>query len=258
MAQRYTIAAGEGVEYELLLAALWNAGALGVWERGDQVIAWYPEPRCNVPPGGQWEPEPDRDWLVEWKAGLGPVRIGRLTLTPSWHAAGQGGAFRIVLDPGMAFGSGHHATTRLCLSALERSALTGRRVLDVGTGSGVLALAAARLGAEEVVAVDVDPDAVAVAASNAARNELPLDLRVGSLDVATKDAPFDVVVANLSSELVLDLAADFLAVTVPRGLVIVSGIGIERVGMVLRQFGAGLVNVDMEDEWAALTLLRGR
>lgn len=253
---RYTMAAGEGVEYELLLAALWNAGALGVWERGDRLIAWYPECRRNVPPGGQWEPEPDRDWLAEWKAGLGPVRIGRLTLTPSWHPAGQPGTCHIVLDPGMAFGSGHHATTRLCLTALERSDLTGRRVLDVGTGSGVLALAAARLGAHEVVAVDVDPDAVAVAARNAARNELPLDLRVGSLDVVSKAPPFDVVVANLSSDLVLDLAADFLAVTVPGGLVTVSGIGVERIGMVLREFGAGLMNVDMEDEWAALTFLR--
>ncbi|MFN2555497.1 MAG: 50S ribosomal protein L11 methyltransferase [Nitriliruptorales bacterium] len=254
MVQRYTIAAAEGVEGELLAAALWNAGTLGVWEHGDRLVAWFPEATSTVPAGGQWEPEPDRDWLAEWKAGFEPVRIGRLTLTPSWHTTERPGEFTIVLDPGMAFGTGHHATTRLCLIALEGTELSGRRVLDIGTGSGVLALAAKRLGAAEVVAVDVDPDAVAVAASNAARNQLSVDLRVGSLEAVAHDAPFDVVVANLSSDLVLKLAADILAVTIPGGLVIVSGLLMEKMGIVSRGFGAQLLTVDREDEWAALTL----
>ncbi len=254
MVQRYTMAAREGVEYELLLTALWNAGALGVWEWGDRLVSWFPDTTSSVPPGGRWELEPERDWLAEWKAGLGPVRIGRLTLTPSWLVAGEPGACDILVDPGMAFGSGHHATTRLCLAALERADLTGRRVLDVGTGSGVLAIAAARLGAEAVVAVDVDPDAVTVAARNAARNELRVDLRVGSLDAVTSDEAFDVVVANLSSDLVSGMAADLLALTVPGGLLIVGGIAAENADAVSRQFGAEHVSVETEDEWAALTL----
>lgn len=256
MTQRYTIAAGEGVEHELLLAGLWDAGALGLWEHGDLVVAWFPEATSSVPPGGRWEAEPDRDWLAEWRVGLEPVRLGRLTVTPSWHAAAACGPCTIVLDPGMAFGSGHHATTRLCLAALERADLSARRVLDVGTGSGVLAIAAARLGAEEVIAVDVDPDAVAVAAGNATRNDVSVDLRIGSVDAVAEDGAFDVVVANLSSDIVLSLAADLLTLTASDGFLIVSGLGrsrCETVGRALRQLGAELVAVGVEDEWVALT-----
>lgn len=257
MALRYTIATGAGVEYELRLAALWAAGALGVWEREDLLVAWFPERTLNAPPGGRWEPEPERDWLAAWKAGLEPVRIGRLTLTPSWHPAAHSGTHTVVLDPGMAFGTGHHATTRLCLTALERADLTGRRVLDVGTGSGVLAIAAARLGADEVVAVDVDSAAVAVAGANAVRNAVTVDLRVGSLDAVAEDRPFDAVVANLSTDLVLSLAPALLAVTAPGGLLILGGIGAagcETVGGTLRQLGGNPLAVDVDDEWVALAV----
>ncbi|MDQ3931925.1 MAG: 50S ribosomal protein L11 methyltransferase [Actinomycetota bacterium] len=257
MTQRYTIAASKGVEQELLLDALWSAGALGVWERGQVVVAWFPETIVSVPPGGRWEPEPERDWLAEWKTGLEPVRLGRLTLTPSWHPAARAGPCTVVIDPGMAFGTGHHATTRLCLSALERADLTAKRVLDVGTGSGVLAIAAARLGAEEVVAVDVDPDAVSVAAMNATRNEVAVDVRLGSLEAAWEDGPFDIVVANLSTDLVLRSAAALLALTVPDGLLVVSGIASIRnrpVRDALRKLDAKLLTLDVDDEWAALTV----
>ncbi|MDP8961915.1 MAG: 50S ribosomal protein L11 methyltransferase [Actinomycetota bacterium] len=257
MTQRYTIAASGGVEQELLLDALWSAGALGVWERGQHIVAWFPEATRRAPPGGRWEPEPDRDWHAEWKAGLEPVRLGRLTITPSWHPDAHSGPCTVVLDPGMAFGTGHHATTRLCLSVLERADLSARRVLDVGTGSGVLAIAAARLGAKEVVAIDVDPEAVSAAAMNAARNQVAVDVRVGSLEAAAEDEPFDIVVANLSTELVLGSAAALLALTVPDGLLVVSGFAAAQCGTVadaLRRLGAKLLTPDMQDEWAALTV----
>lgn len=259
MTQRYTTAASQGVAQELLLDALWSAGALGVWERDQVVVAWFPEATASAPPGGRWEPEPERDWLAEWKNGLGPVRLGRLTVTPSWHPAAHSNACTVVLDPGMAFGTGHHATTRLCLSALERADLSAKRVLDVGTGSGVLAIAAARLGAEEVVAVDVDPDAVSVASMNAARNHVAVDVRVGSLDVVWEDGPFDLVVANLSTDLVLRSAASLLALTGPDGLLVVSGIASARYRLIrdaLRRLVAKLLAVEVDDGWVALTVSR--
>src|SRR5207247_272598 len=106
----------------------------------------------------------DEDWLAAWKASLAPIRVGAFLVRPTWSDADAAGAIALALDPGMAFGTGLHPTTQQCLEALSTLPVEGLRVLDVGTGSGILAIAAAKRGAREVVAVDVDPLAVAAAA----------------------------------------------------------------------------------------------
>lgn len=240
---------------ETAAARLLAAGALGVWDRPDGVVAWFADRVADVPAGGRWELEPDRDWQAEWKATVRPVRAGRFAVVPTWladdHVAGDDET-TLVLDPGRAFGSGHHATTCLCLELLDELDLAGRRVADVGCGSGVLAIAAARRGAE-VVAVDVDPAAVAVTRENAARNAVDVDVRHGSVDAI--DAPVDVVVANLLTDTVAALA-DALAAAGPT--LVASGITAERAEVALaplRAAGLALEEPRERDGWIAV---RGR
>ena len=145
---------------------------------------------------------PDEDWASRCQAGLTPIHVGRLVVTPPWFARSQEVVDRpvvVVIEPSMGFGTGHHATTRLCLEALQSVDPSGKRVLDVGTGSGVLALAAALLGAREVTAIDNDPDAVA-----SARDNLGLNPAAGSIDLSVADlrdsppSPAAIVLANLT------------------------------------------------------------
>jgi ribosomal protein L11 methyltransferase len=168
---------------------------------------------------------PDEDWGEAWKAGLAPISVGRLFVRPSWiDAAPPPGAAEVVLDPGMAFGTGTHPTTSLCLRAL--SDLLGERpgatVLDVGTGSGLLAIAAARLGAGRVAGTDVDPVAVAVARENAARNGVEVEL--SGAPVPALRGPFDLVVANILANTLRELAPGIAAQVAPGGTLLLSGL----------------------------------
>ncbi|MGH2499250.1 MAG: 50S ribosomal protein L11 methyltransferase, partial [Candidatus Limnocylindria bacterium] len=137
----------------------------------------------------------DEDWLESWKASVRPIRVGAFLVRPTWAAADDGEAIPLVLDPGMAFGTGLHPTTQQCLAALSLLPLAGARVLDVGCGSGILAIAAAKRGAREVVAADTDELALRAASENCARNGVAVTVARGSAaDVA---GSFDVVLANL-------------------------------------------------------------
>ncbi|MBW3620851.1 MAG: 50S ribosomal protein L11 methyltransferase, partial [Actinobacteria bacterium] len=252
--QRYTLPRPpDGTD--VVTARLWAAGALGLWERTDELVAWFPGRDVAVPPGGRWEVEEDRDWQAEWKAGIAPVTAGPFLVVPTWRTDEVGGApgqIRIVLDPGRAFGSGHHATTTQCLELLAELDVRGARVLDVGTGTGILAIGAALLGAGEVVAVDVDPEAVEVARENAARNEVDVEVAVGS---AERDDRFDVVLANLVTDTIVALAGPLLARTRPGGVLIASGIADERAGRAVAALTAqGLDDPHLvsRDGWTAL------
>jgi ribosomal protein L11 methyltransferase len=245
---------------EVAAASLWAAGALGVWERAGHLVAWFTAPvdlagRPGLPPAAPaWSVEPARDWQAAWKATIGPVRAGRTVIVPSWLVAGHEpapGELTLVLDPGQAFGSGHHATTALCLEALDRLDLTGASVADVGCGTGVLAIAAARLGAAAVLAVDLDPDAVAVTRANAERNQAEVTARVGSVD--TLPGTVDVVVANLVTDVLVGLAPALVAAT--RRTLVVSGIAAERADLVvaaLQAAGARIERREERDGWIVL------
>jgi ribosomal protein L11 methyltransferase len=240
-------------DVERTSAELFAAGALGCWEQPGRVVAWFADRTAPVPPGGTWSLEPERDWQAEWKATIVPVRAGRIVVVPSWLAEDHEPSpdeLTLVLDPGRAFGTGHHATTALCLELLDELDLDGRRVADVGCGTGVLAIAAAARGAE-VVAVDVDPDAVEVSRDNAARNGVHLDARVGSVELV--DPPADVVVANLVTDVIAALAVPLVAAT--GTTLVASGITVERKGRAidaLTDAGLAIDEVRELDGWVAL------
>jgi ribosomal protein L11 methyltransferase len=266
MTHRYELPLGPGDDREVVAARLWAAGAAGVWETPPGVVAWFATADADVPAGGTWSVEQDRDWQAEWKATIGPVTAGRVVIVPSWlatdHPAGPDDV-TIVLDPGQAFGSGHHATTTLCLELLQDLDVAGRgvvgqRVLDVGTGSGVLAIAAALLGAEVVDAVDVDADAVAVAARNAAANGVALTPEARSVTPAD-GGRYDVVLANLVTDTVAELAGDLTAAVVDGGALIVSGITVERRDRALdplQAAGCDVIEVRERDGWVGALLRR--
>lgn len=254
---RYELALAAGADVELAAAMLWAAGSRGVWDRDGQLVAWFDRVVDAVPPGGTWSPEPDVDWQQRWRDSIQPVTAGRVTVVPSWldvdaDARPGDGGIRIVLDPGRAFGTGHHATTALCLERLQALQVRGRSVLDVGTGSGILAIAAARLGARPVTAVDVDVDAVAVARANVARSGVAVDVRAGTVDGRDRA---DVVVANLLTGTLVDLAAALVAAVEPGGHLVVSGVAsdrIERVAGALGSAGLTVTGDATRDGWAAL------
>jgi ribosomal protein L11 methyltransferase len=167
----------------------------------------------------------------------------------------------VVIDPAMGFGSGHHATTRLCLTALQRLDLGGCRVLDVGTGSGVLALAAVRLGAAGALAIDVDGDALENARGNAMLNGIPSAVAFRRADFRDETGlAADVVLANLTGAMITEGAADLARAVAPGGALILSGITVEERDTVYRAFECGF-KMDWsaeEDGWCGALLRKGR
>lgn len=167
----------------------------------------------------------DRDWGESWKEGLAPFRVGRVFVRFSWTPVPTPpGAVEVVLDPGMAFGTGTHPTTALCLEALDAllAASPGAAVLDVGTGSGLLAIAAARLGAGRVAATENDPVALRVAGENAARNGVALELALAPPRAV--EGRFPIVVANILANTLVELAPELAARVAPGGALLLAGI----------------------------------
>jgi ribosomal protein L11 methyltransferase len=212
--------------------------------------------------GGLLEELLDQDWGERWKEGLRPLSIGRVFVRPSWIAAATpSGMVEVTLDPGMAFGTGTHPTTSLCLAALsERLVVTPRaRVLDVGTGSGLLAIAARKLGAAAVVGNDNDPVAIRVALENAALNGVTVDF--DQRQVEEQPGPFDLILANILANTLCELAPAIAAQLSPGGVVLLSGILTPQEAEVRAAYRAaglrGLAGGDRRDgEWSLLAMER--
>jgi ribosomal protein L11 methyltransferase len=203
----------------------------------------------------------EADWAEEWKRHFPVLRVGRrLVIRPTWrrHAAAPGEVV-LALDPGMAFGTGLHPTTRLCLAALEsladRGAIEGRRILDVGCGSGILAIAGVRLGAASALGVDTDPIAIDATTANARRNRIGRRIHAREGTLPTGDRLFEVVLANLIASLLVRLAPDLRAELVPGGTLLASGIFADRELEVRDAFAAAGLRVTdrlAEGDWVAL------
>lgn len=207
----------------------------------------------------------EADWAESWKAYFPVLRVGRrLVIRPTWrrHRRAPDDVV-LALDPGMAFGTGLHPTTRLCLAAVEaladRGGLEGQRVLDVGCGSGILAIAAAKLGATEVLGLDTDAIAIEATAANAVRNRLGRRIRAREGSLPSREPPFRVVLANLIAGLLVTLAPLLRDELKVEGVLLASGIFIDREAEVTAAFAAAGLDVvgrSAEGEWVALEAVR--
>lgn len=206
-------------------------------------------------------PAPDQDWLQLWKDHFKPRRIGeRFWIVPSWdNQAGQPDDLVIELDPGQAFGTGDHPTTRLCLELLEVAGIEDKRVLDFGCGSGILSIGAKLLGASEIAGIDIEPLSVAIARDNAERNHVEIEFVAGDTIWALGRRDWDVVVSNIISATLI-VASREVAQAIPAGgLWIVSGIITANWPDVLSAANSAGFCLDQErheDGWVAATFVR--
>jgi ribosomal protein L11 methyltransferase len=209
------------------------------------------------------EDVPDEDWAARSQRALTAIRAGRFIVAPPWDLPDDRGATVIVIEPSRGFGTGHHASTRLCLRALSEVSVHGARVLDLGTGSGVLALAAFASGARDVVAVDVDPDAI-----DSARESARLNPRIGRIHWLVGDfrdrgwdvlsgGPFDLVLANLTGGMLIS-AASRIRELIKRddGILICSGFDRDEQPRVEEALGLVKRHELLEEGWVGLVLSR--
>ncbi len=264
---------------ELLVEPLLGLGARGVQEVEGRLIAYVPPP---VDPEAfmtrardvlqkatgldhvalTWRWQEHRDWSVLWRQGLGPRTItDRLVVTPSWCEAeapieAPAGAVVVTIDPGMAFGTAEHETTRGALRLMDRALSPGETLLDAGCGSAILAISAACLGAHHVLAVDMDPYACEAARENASVNGVTRSIRVEEASVTPGwlegQGPFDGILANIQAGVLVPLLESFAGALRSGGWLILSGITEEEWPDVSRSAslaGFGLEDVDEEGEW---------
>lgn len=202
----------------------------------------------------------EEDWANAWKAHFKPLAVGeKLLIKPSWEAEPPDtGRVVVEIDPGMAFGSGTHPTTELSLCALEEYNPAGKIVFDIGTGSGILAVAAAKLGAAAVVAVDIDPVAVRTAKQNAARNGVSeiIAVRSGDIEAIAPDEKAGIIIANIIADVIIAIAGPVRRRLLPGGVFIAAGIIRERYPEVKAALAeAGFIELGRRQagEWVAIT-----
>ena len=279
---RLVVGLSDGAEPGLAVELLVERGARSVVEEVEGLVTYFPaleEPERFVadvardlaaispaPPRVQWSWQPHEAWSELWKQGLDSRRIGRrLLIAPSWvHVEEDGTRELLRIDPGVAFGTAEHATTRGCLGHLDDLVRGGESVLDLGSGSGILAIAAVRLGAREAVAVEMDEMACAAAAENAVRNGVATCVRFLERTLPA-GAPFglgqfDVVVANMVVEKLKPLLDGMVDALAAAGTLVVGGVQTEeRDAFLLSASDAGLVpdSEAVEDGWWSACLRHG-
>ena len=264
-----------------LLSRLDDATLQGAWENDGEVHLYWAEDQWNEDrlsalraaladllvssqePSLSVTPVPAQDWNEAWARSVKPLRIGRFVIRPSWDPVMLGPRdLEIILDPKQAFGTGHHATTRMLLEWLHEDIRGGEQILDVGTGSAILAMAAVKLGAASAVGVEIDPVAADCAREYVELNHLAdrIEIVTGTLTaVPQQQSTPDLVLANLDRQTVLSLAEDLATLTRRGAPIVVSGILTEQQAEIVERFSDfGLVcSKQREDEgWVALTFLQ--
>ena len=222
---------------EIVSAQLFELGCCGVVEEdisdGVRLTAYFEAAQNEaeirqalMPVKCRFEQVPDTDWTLAWRSFFRPVYPSpRMAICPPWdRVPDPPGGFAIAIDPQMAFGTGHHETTRLALLGLEKKIMSGDRVLDVGTGSGILSIAAVKLGASEVVAVDIEADAIENARANCVLNGVDTKVVFGQYSVDRVSGVFDVGVANIISSILFPLIPELAKRLHPEGYAILGGI----------------------------------
>ncbi|MEG1535966.1 MAG: 50S ribosomal protein L11 methyltransferase [Clostridia bacterium] len=196
----------------------------------------------------------DKDWVSVWKQNYKPIKSGKITIVPNWiNYSAVDGEIVVRLDPGMAFGTGEHESTRLCLSMLQTQDFGGKRIADIGTGSGILAIAMAKLGAESVEAFDIDDIAVDAAKENVALNGLSEIVKVANANLLDKaNGIFDFVAANITADILMALSGQLLTYLKRGGEIVMSGIILARKQEVRAKFeatGFELIEEKIDGEW---------
>ncbi|MDE2797647.1 MAG: 50S ribosomal protein L11 methyltransferase [Gemmatimonadota bacterium] len=222
---------------EIVSAELFELGCCGVVEEdisdGVRLTAYFEvaENKAEIeqalrPYECRFEPVPDTDWTLGWRSFFQPVYpTPRMAICPPWdRVPDPPGGFTIAIDPQMAFGTGHHETTRLALLGLEKKITSGDRVLDVGTGSGILSIAAVKLGAAKVMAVDIEAAAIENARANCVLNGVDAQVVLMLCSVDRVSGIFDVVVANIISSILLPIVPELAKRLHPEGYAILGGI----------------------------------
>jgi ribosomal protein L11 methyltransferase len=255
------------------LAALFELGSEGVQETGAELLTHFPGDADGArivaavraaDPGAEVSATlvPAVDWAEEWKKGVGAHELGALAIVPPWLAAGRDPARTIVIEPEMAFGTGEHQTTRGVVRLLPSVVRAGDRVADLGAGSAVLAIAAAKLGAAHVTAIELDHDAIANAEANVERNDVSGRVTVIEGDAAVLlpfVAPVRVVLANIISSVLAALLPTIAESLTDDGEAVLSGILVEEQGMMRRVLDDGdwrVLGDDVEGVWWSVRIAR--
>ncbi len=228
---------------------------------GDAVLAHLSLLRDGEVPEHQVERIEDQDWERSWMDNFHPMRFGqRLWIVPSWHAAPEPDAVNLLLDPGLAFGTGTHPTTALCLEWLDGQDLNGCRVLDFGCGSGILGIAALLLGCESALGTDIDPQALEASLDNTRRNNLPAEAFPVYLPQDLPQQAVEVVVANILAGPLVQLAPTITALVQPGGRLALSGILAEQAEEVRAAYAADfeLDPTAEKDGWVRISGMRRR
>ncbi|MFA6698765.1 MAG: 50S ribosomal protein L11 methyltransferase [Thiomicrospira sp.] len=196
----------------------------------------------------------DKDWIREWMDQYQPMRFGdNLWIVPSWLTPPEPNAVNLLLDPGLAFGTGTHPTTAMCLTWLDQHPPHGKTVIDYGCGSGILAIAAAKLGATQVKGTDIDPQAIIASQDNAQRNHVDIDF---ALVKHFQAEPVDCLLANILAGPLKELATEFAHLVKPGGQLVLSGLLASQAAELVthyRQFGFELDTLQTSEEWALLS-----
>ncbi|MEA1889253.1 MAG: 50S ribosomal protein L11 methyltransferase, partial [Pseudomonadota bacterium] len=210
----------------------------------------------DVLPDYRVESLPDQDWERCWMDRFQPIQYGPgLWVCPSWCDVPEPAATNILLDPGLAFGSGSHETTRLCMQWLAKQSINGKTVIDFGCGSGILAITALKLGAASALGIDIDPQALQASRSNAEINSVSEKLELALSGNLPENSSADIVFANILAGTLIDLKAHLLAMRAAQGVLVLSGILCTQEAMIVDVFGPGnILQVKKEGDWLMMTV----